>query len=65
MEETDSSNIEGSSMGHEEVYDLLISRELSWQQMIHDLIKSEQLDPWNIDISKLTQKYLKTSWCVT
>lgn len=45
-------------MGHDEVYNLLMSRELSWQQIIYDLIKSEQLDPWDIDISQLTQKYL-------
>lgn len=49
---------ESVKMGHEEVYNLLVSRDLSWQQMIQDLIKSEQLDPWNIDISKLAQKYL-------
>ena len=48
-----------NKMGHEEVYRLLVSRELSWQQIIYDLIKSEQLDPWDIDISRLTSKYLE------
>src|SRR3989344_5695458 len=48
-----------SRMGHEEIYSLLISRELSWQQIIYDLVKSEQLDPWDIDLSKLSQKYLE------
>ena len=46
-------------MGHEEVYNLLVSRELSWQQIIYDLIKSEQLDPWDIDLSRLTSRYLE------
>ncbi len=52
-------NNSGGKMGHDEVYNLLVSRELSWQQMIYDLIKSEQLDPWDVDISKLTEKYLE------
>jgi len=51
-------NKKGKGMGHEEMYNLLVSRELSWQQIIYDLIKSEQLDPWDIDLSQLTQKYL-------
>ena len=52
-------NVTSRRMGHEEVYSLLVSRELSWQQIIQDLIKSEQLDPWDIDLSKLTQKYME------
>jgi segregation and condensation protein A len=46
-------------VGNSEVYDLLVSRELSWQQIIYDLIQSEQLDPWDIDLSILAQKYLE------
>jgi len=47
------------SVGNSEIYDLLVSRELSWQQIIYDLIASEQLNPWNIDLSILAQKYLE------
>lgn len=50
---------EADKVGNNEVYNLLISRELSWQQIIYDLIKSEQLDPWNIDLVMLTQRYLE------
>lgn len=46
-------------MGNSEIYNLLVSRELSWQQIIYDLIQSEQLDPWDIDLSILAQKYLE------
>lgn len=46
-------------VGNSEIYNLLVSRELSWQQIIYDLIQSEQLDPWDIDISTLAQKYLE------
>ena len=58
-EDTQDKHISRNKMGHEEVYSLLISRELSWQQIIQDLIKSEQLDPWDIDLSQLTRKYLE------
>ena len=46
-------------IGHNELYNLLISRELSWQAIILDLIKTEQLDPWDIDLILLTQRYLE------
>ena len=46
-------------VGQNELYNLLVSRELSWQQIILDLIKSEQLDPWNIDLAILTKRYLE------
>ena len=44
-------------IGHEQLYDMLVSRELSWQAIIYDLIKTEQLDPWDIDIALLSRKY--------
>lgn len=34
--------------------------EITWQNIIHELIKSEQMNPWDIDVSILTQKYLET-----
>lgn len=46
-------------LGHDEVYDLLISKEVSWQAIIYDLINTEQLDPWDIDLSFLANKYLE------
>ena len=46
-------------IGHNEIYNLLISRELSWQAIIYDLIKSDQLDPWDIDLTILTRRYLE------
>ena len=45
----------------EDLYNLLVQKdEITWQTIITDLIKSEQLDPWDIDLSKLTNKYLET-----
>lgn len=46
-------------IGHDELYTLLTSREVSWQAIIYDLIQSEQLDPWDIDLTKLTRAYLE------
>jgi segregation and condensation protein A len=34
--------------------------EITWQTIIYDLIKTEQMDPWNVDISLLTKRYLET-----
>jgi segregation and condensation protein A len=34
--------------------------EVTWQDIIHDLIKKEQMDPWDVDVSKLTQRYIET-----
>ena len=39
---------------------LMQKNELTWQTIIYDLVKSEQMDPWDIDISLLTKKYLET-----
>lgn len=43
----------------EQVHDILFNRDLGWQEIIYDLINTEQLDPWNVDIIILTDKYLK------
>lgn len=49
----------GDQVGQEQIQNLLFGDQLSWQAIILDLINSEQLDPWNIDISVLTNKYLE------
>jgi len=46
-------------VGQEQIHDLLFSDRLSWQAIIYDLINTEQLDPWDIDIMVLTNKYLE------
>lgn len=42
-----------------EIHTLLFSREIGWQEIIYDLINTEQLDPWDINITILTNKYLE------
>jgi len=48
----------GEKVGQEQIHGLLFSDKLSWQAIIYDLINSEQLDPWDIDICLLSNKYL-------
>jgi len=47
------------SVKQEQIHDLLFSREIGWQDIIYDLINTEQLDPWDIDISILGDKFLE------
>jgi len=46
-------------VGQEQVHALLFGEKLSWQAIIYDLINTEQLDPWDIDLALLTGKYLE------
>ncbi len=50
---------EQKSVKQEEIHDLLFNREIGWQEIIYDLINTEQLDPWDINIIILTEKYLE------
>ncbi|MBM3231929.1 hypothetical protein FJZ21_00940 [Candidatus Pacearchaeota archaeon] len=46
-------------VGQEQIHDLLFDERLSWQTIIYDLINSEQLDPWDINLSVLANKYIE------
>lgn len=46
-------------VSQEQVHDLLFSDKLSWQGIIQDLISTEQLNPWDLDLSVLTNKFLE------
>ena len=50
---------DSNSIKQEQIHDLLFSREIGWQEIIYDLINTEQLDPWNINITILTDRYLE------
>ena len=40
-------------------FDLITGEDLSWQSIIYDLIKTEQLDPWDINIGVLAKRYVE------
>src|SRR3989339_1800311 len=46
-------------IGQEQFNSFVFSNELSWQDIIHDLISTEQLDPWDIDLGIIANKYLE------
>lgn len=52
-------NAKNGLVSQNQVQDLLFNREIGWQEIIYDLINTEQLDPWNVDIVILTNKYLE------
>ena len=45
---------------NEKIFSLIFSKsdEITWQSIIYELVKTEQMDPWDIDVSTLTQKYI-------
>ena len=47
-------------MIQEQVYELIMKEDdISWQGMLYDLVRQEEMDPWNIDIAKLCDKFVK------
>lgn len=55
----ENTGLSNKMIGQEQIHGLLFGEKLSWQAIIYDLINTEQLDPWNIDICLLTNKYLE------
>lgn len=44
----------------QQVFDLLLgSDEVTWQSIIYKLVREEGMDPWDIDISLLSKKYIQ------
>ena len=51
----------GDADHHARIFEILYSEkdEIRWQGIIYSLVKTEQMDPWNIDVSILTKKYIQ------
>ncbi|SRR3989344_3268008 len=46
---------------HDQIYEMLVNKDdITWQSLIYDLIRSEQLNPWDIDVSILSNRYIET-----
>ncbi len=44
----------------QKIFDLLLEQEeIGWKSLIYDLVKTEQMDPWDVNITLLTQKYIQ------
>lgn len=46
-------------VGQEQIHNLLFGDKLAWHEIVYDLINTEQLNPWDIDISLLAEKFLE------
>jgi segregation and condensation protein A len=44
----------------DKIFSMLVEQnEISWKTIILDLVSSEQMDPWDVNISLLTDKYIE------
>lgn len=44
----------------QQIFDLLLgSDEVTWQTIIYKLVREEGMDPWDVDLSILTKKYIQ------
>jgi segregation and condensation protein A len=42
-----------------EIFEMLFEKdEITWQDIIYDLIKTEKMDPWDVDVSVLAEKFV-------
>jgi len=47
--------------GHERVFELIVRKDdVTWKTIILELVNTNKMDPWNINISLLTKEYLST-----
>lgn len=44
---------------NDKIFEILFEKDdITWQTIIYELINSEEIDPWDIDISLLTKRYI-------
>ena len=45
---------------HDQVFEIIFDKEdVTWQSMIYELVRTEQMDPWDINVSLLAQRFLE------
>ena len=45
---------------NDQLFDFLFSEDdISWKTMIYELVRSEQMNPWDIDLNQLSKKFLQ------
>ncbi len=59
MAENEEIKKEAENPENTQVFNIVTGRDPSWQSIIYELIASEQLDPWNIDIGILCRSYFE------
>lgn len=58
MKDEEVKEVKAEKIGQEQIFDLITGKDVSWQALIYELINTEQLDPWDIDLVVLAGKYL-------
>ena len=58
LKETGKRDKSNEKMNQNQFFDFITGEEISWQQIIYDLVNTEQLDPWDIDLAVLAEKYI-------
>lgn len=54
-------NIPEGKQHHEHIHDILMKQdEITWRSIILELIKTEKMDPWDINVSLLSKMFIKT-----
>ena len=49
------------TMKQDELFDILFLKDdITWQTMIYELVKTEKMNPWDIDIATLALRFLET-----
>jgi len=48
-----------NNINQEQIHDLLFNREIGWQEIIYDLINTEQLNPWDVNIVILSERFFE------
>lgn len=44
---------------HETIFSLLMNHEeITWQSLLYELVKTENMDPWDINVSQLVKSYI-------
>ena len=45
---------------HDRILDIVVQKdEVTWQSMIYKLVKHENMNPWDVDVSQLSARYLQ------
>ena len=45
-------------MSGEGIFDLVLNDSLTWEYLVLDIVKEEGINPWDVDVSVLTSKYI-------
>jgi segregation and condensation protein A len=40
-----------------DLYEVILSDDLTWEGLIRDIVREDQMDPWNIDITRLSGRF--------